>query len=73
MAKKRAGEMPESMKNKGVVQVKSTEEMTVVINLFLFIPATSPFSLLLPTIINLNRIESPKNIPLTTYPVLNPD
>lgn len=27
MAKKRAGEMPESMKNKGVVQVKSTEEM----------------------------------------------
>ena len=27
MAKKRAGEMPESMKNKGEVQVKSTEEM----------------------------------------------
>lgn len=27
MAKKRAGEMPESMKNKGVAQVKSTEEM----------------------------------------------
>ena len=53
--------------------VNSTAERAVVINLLFLDVSSLPLSLLIPTIINLNRIERPKIIPVTTYAVLRPD
>lgn len=53
--------------------VNSTAERAVVITLLFLDVSSLPLSLLIPTIINLNRIERPKIIPVTTYAVLRPD